>query len=106
MLDNESWILTLTFQKVSDELVYEASGVARWLAVNIELAAHLVEEFPSFFGGDVLGQGLSSFGFELIHHRNSSPWRCKVNLKELVRILEPFWMVLDNVASCDFLDHC
>lgn len=105
MLHDEGRVLALGFQEVSDQLVDESGGVAWCLAVHMELVTHIVEELTRFLSGDVLGDGFAELGFEFLHHRDSTPGRSEIDFEYLVGMLDSFWMVLDDVASGDFLDH-
>ncbi len=66
--------------------------------------ALIIEELSGFFGGEIFGEGLTEFLFELFHHGDSSPRRGEINLEFLFGF-GGIGMELDFVATADFLDH-
>lgn len=105
VFDDEGGVLALGLDEVADQLVDEAGGVAGGFADYAVLRALFVEEFTGLLGGDVLGDGLAKFSLELLHHTDPLPGRREINLEYLIRILNPLWMMLHNIAPRDLLHH-
>ena len=105
MLNDESGVQTLSFQKSTNQFIDHSDGGSGIGAINVVFFALFIEEYFCFFGFEVFGEGYSKLFLESLHHGYSFPGGTEIDVDGLVGMGLGVGMVFDDVASSEVLHH-
>jgi len=105
MLNDEGRVQALWLQEMSNQLINQPNGSSWIWTIDLVLFALLIKEILSFFGFKLFWKRNTKALLQLLHHRNSSPWRWKINIDDFLRLVVRIRVILDDEAASDLFHH-
>ena len=105
MLNDESGVQTLSFQKSTNQFIDHSDSGSGIGAINVVFFALFIEEYFCFFGFEVFGEGYSKLFLESLHHGYSFPGGTEIDVDSLVGMGLWVGVVFYDVASSEVLHH-